>query len=230
MHFLAGRSAFLGRGRRSLRHALHLCDRLAHLIDPLRLLTTGLADFADELPELHERGGDRADGRGDEIHFAGAVAGARDALLDQGGRVAGGLRGPLRQTANLVGDHGKPIPASPALAASTAAFNASRFVWNAISSIVLMIFETLRLASTMPLIEATMAFSASFEAFTCWLTSAIRSAARAECTAVRWVIEDISSMEADVWTSAADCSLAPFERLCDEADTSFAADTTWAAP
>jgi len=32
----------------------------------------------------------------------------------------------------------KPAPASPALAASTAAFNASRFVWKAISSIVLI--------------------------------------------------------------------------------------------
>jgi hypothetical protein len=33
-----------------------------------------------------------------------------------------------------------PAPASPALAASTAAFKASRFVWNAISSMVLTIF------------------------------------------------------------------------------------------
>jgi len=34
----------------------------------------------------------------------------------------------------------KPAPASPALAASTAAFSARRLVWNAISSMVLMIF------------------------------------------------------------------------------------------
>ncbi len=33
----------------------------------------------------------------------------------------------------------KPLPASPALAASTAALSASIFVWNEISSIVLMI-------------------------------------------------------------------------------------------
>ncbi len=36
----------------------------------------------------------------------------------------------------------KPMPASPARAASTAAFSARMFVWNAISSIVLMIFAT----------------------------------------------------------------------------------------
>jgi len=33
-----------------------------------------------------------------------------------------------------------PLPASPARAASIAAFNDSKFVWDAISSIVLMIF------------------------------------------------------------------------------------------
>ena len=34
----------------------------------------------------------------------------------------------------------KPLPAAPALAASTAALSASMLVWNAISSIVLIIF------------------------------------------------------------------------------------------
>ncbi len=41
----------------------------------------------------------------------------------------------------------KPAPASPARAASTAAFRASRFVWKAISSIVLMIFPVSSLDS-----------------------------------------------------------------------------------
>jgi len=40
----------------------------------------------------------------------------------------------------------KPAPASPARAASTAAFRASRLVWKAISSIVLMILEVSSLA------------------------------------------------------------------------------------
>ena len=40
----------------------------------------------------------------------------------------------------------KPAPAVPARAASTAAFSASRLVWKAISSIVLMIFDVSSLA------------------------------------------------------------------------------------
>ena len=38
----------------------------------------------------------------------------------------------------------KPRPCSPARAASTAAFNANRFVWKAISSMTLMISSILR--------------------------------------------------------------------------------------
>src|ERR1035438_9003399 len=49
----------------------------------------------------------------------------------------------------------KPIPASPARAASTAAFNARILVWNAISSITLMIFEILPLESLISFIDAT---------------------------------------------------------------------------
>ena len=37
----------------------------------------------------------------------------------------------------------KPLPASPALAASTAAFKARILVWKAISSITLIIFDIL---------------------------------------------------------------------------------------
>ncbi len=43
----------------------------------------------------------------------------------------------------------KPRPASPARAASTAALRASRLVWNAISSMVLMIFAVSSAASLM---------------------------------------------------------------------------------
>ena len=46
-----------------------------------------------------------------------------------------------------------PMPASPARAASTAAFNARMLVWNAISSIVLMILPTRWLESSMAAIK-----------------------------------------------------------------------------
>ena len=48
------------------------------------------------------------------------------------------------------------MPASPARAASTAAFSARMLVWNAISSIVLMIFATLLLDSLIAAIDATI--------------------------------------------------------------------------
>ena len=52
-----------------------------------------------------------------------------------------------------------PMPASPARAASTAAFSARMLVWNAISSIVRMIFETFWLDSWMCFIDAIIADS-----------------------------------------------------------------------
>ena len=60
-----------------------------------------------------------------------------------------------------------PIPASPARAASTAAFNARMLVWNAISSIALMVFATLLPDSLIAAIEPTIWFSAAFESVTC---------------------------------------------------------------
>jgi hypothetical protein len=71
----------------------------------------------------------------------------------------------------------KPMPASPARAASTAAFSARMLVWNAISSIVLMIFDTFALDSRIDAIDCTMSLSAAFEPLTCASTSPIRLAA-----------------------------------------------------
>ena len=50
----------------------------------------------------------------------------------------------------------KPLPASPALAASTAALSARIFVWNAISSIVLMIFSIFLEVSLISFMAFTM--------------------------------------------------------------------------
>ena len=71
----------------------------------------------------------------------------------------------------------KPLPASPARAASTAAFSASRFVWNAISSIVFTIFAV---ESAERLISATASASAVMRSTPCSVSTFARSiAARA---------------------------------------------------
>ncbi len=74
----------------------------------------------------------------------------------------------------------KPAPASPARAASTAAFSARMLVWNAISSIVLMMRETRLLASRMPSIDVSIAASARVDSSTRDETASISDAAR--CT------------------------------------------------
>ena len=104
------------------------------------------------------------------------------------------------------------------------------FVWNAISSIVLMIFETWRLESWMPAIAATMSCSAWFDSlarvstsFRCPTTSVVASA-------FLRVISASSSTDADVSSSDAACSVALCERLCDEPDICPAAAITISAP
>jgi hypothetical protein len=92
-------------------------------------------------------------------------------------------------------------------------------VWNAISSIVLMIFETFWLESAISDIDATMPPSASFDWVTRVSTSDISSAAWRECSAFCRVIDDISSIDAEVSSSDAACSLAPCESDCDAVAT-----------
>ncbi len=75
------------------------------------------------------------------------------------------------------------MPASPARAASTAALSARMFVWNAISSIVRMIFETFWLDSWMWLIDAIIADSTWSDSETRRSTSLISRAPSCECSA-----------------------------------------------
>ena len=71
----------------------------------------------------------------------------------------------------------KPFPAEPARAASTAAFNASMFVWNAMSSIVLIILpisvELFVISFIAPINSSILALLCSISSlisFTFWLT------------------------------------------------------------
>ena len=57
----------------------------------------------------------------------------------------------------------KPRPASPARAASTPAFSASRLVWNAISSITPMMLEICLDEASIPLIAVTASFTTASE-------------------------------------------------------------------
>jgi hypothetical protein len=84
------------------------------------------------------------------------------------------------------------MPAAPARAASTAALSARMLVWNAISSIVLMIRPTRSLDSRMPLMPVSISFSAAFESATVRSTRCIRAAASFEFCAFCCVIDDIS--------------------------------------
>ncbi len=110
----------------------------------------------------------------------------------------------------------KPFPCSPALAASTAALSARILVWNAISSITLIIFDILFDASFISLIDfnifpisllTTLAFSwallaSSFE-------NKIFSVFFSVCLATSAIVAVSSS-------TALACSVAPCARLRDE--------------
>lgn len=71
--------------------------------------------------------------------------------------------GTLGQVSHFAGDDRETPPCSPARAASTAAFKASRFVWKAISFMTAMISATFLLDSFMSMIE--FGFHCNFVAF-----------------------------------------------------------------
>ena len=115
------------------------------------------------------------------------------------------------------------MPASPARAASTAAFNARMFVWNAISSITLMILEILSLELLISPMAPTM-FSSERLAWTNFCCDCVtRPAAAVEFSVFLRAMELISSLEAEVSSSEAACSEEPCastwadEAICDAA-------------
>ena len=107
----------------------------------------------------------------------------------------------------------KPLPASPALAASIAAFKAKRFVWEAISSIVLIIaeicFEEMVISfiesnnfcilvlpsSTICLVvlEKLLAFSAFSVFFLTWSSISVKLA-KSSSTAPAWSVDPSESI------------------------------------
>ena len=105
-----------------------------------------------------------------------------------------------------------PAPASPARAASTAAFRASRFVWKAISSIVLMIFPVSSLVLVISAIAPAISFICRSTFSTISFVSCIIALAWLALSAFCFVIEAISSREEEVSSRDDACSDAPSAR------------------
>ncbi len=135
----------------------------------------------------------------------------------------------LGEGANLFGDHGKTSSASPARAASTAALSARMFVWNAISSMVLMILA----------MSWEEALISPMAVRICSMCSEPRSAElrfSAESVLAWWelsefclVVAAISSSDALVSSRLAACSLEPWASVSLAAATCVAALEIWVA-
>ena len=120
-----------------------------------------------------------------------------------------------------------PAPASPALAASTAAFNASRFVWKAISSMVLTIFWVFSLAEEMSAMDSISSFIELSAVSMDSLASPMIISACLAFSAFCLVREDISSNDEDVSSRVAACSDAPSARDWLDSEICPAAPLTW---
>ena len=116
----------------------------------------------------------------------------------------------------------KPAPASPARAASTAAFKARMLVWNAISSMVLMILAVASEDALICKIARDISPVARTMPPTVSLASAVRALHWPTLAALRCVMLDIYSNEELVSSNDAACSLAP-------SASNWLADATWLA-
>ena len=105
-----------------------------------------------------------------------------------------------------------PAPASPARAASTAAFRARRFVWKAISSMVLMIFPVSSLVLVISAMAPAMAPMWPSTFSTTCLVWAIMALAWLALSAFCLVMEAISSRDEEVSSRDEACSEAPSAR------------------
>ena len=105
----------------------------------------------------------------------------------------------------------KPLPVSPALAASTAAFSASRLVWKEISSIVLIMppisWEALEISSIASFRSAIFSLQIS----SCLAASVEQLLASSASAEVRSTWPDSSWMLADNSSTADACWIAPSE-------------------
>ncbi len=114
----------------------------------------------------------------------------------------------------------KPLPCSPARAASMAAFRASRFVWRAISPMI-EIFPVISF-------RATMASETAFPLSTASAAdlSAIFSVSRALSAFCR-IVAFISSMEAEACSAEVACSVAPRDIWVAPCESSWLQAATW---
>ena len=112
-----------------------------------------------------------------------------------------------------------PFPAAPARAASTAAFKARILVWNAISSIVLMIF---------PISLELLLMSVMAESISCirWLLSPASSLTLSAMSLAAFAFSaffstllEISLMVAASSSTEEACSVAPWDNACAPEDT-----------
>ena len=103
-----------------------------------------------------------------------------------------------------------PLPASPARAASTAAFNARILVWNAISSMVLMIFSISLEHSLILLIARTMDSILSLLLLISFAVSEINWLTSRELAAVSLTWLDSSPRVAASSSTELACSVAPW--------------------
>ncbi len=117
----------------------------------------------------------------------------------------------------------KPLPASPARAASTAALRASRLVWKAISSMTLIILAVSSELLRISLMALAIRFIESVPLLAALRASAARVLACVALAAFCLVIDDISSRLEEVSSRPAACSVAPCasdwdaEEICSEA-------------
>ena len=118
----------------------------------------------------------------------------------------------------------KPLPCSPARAASMAAFRASRLVWRAISSMMEILLAISFIAATasstdLPLSCASFALLLAILSVCCALS--------AFCL----MLETISSIDDEASSAAAACALAPLDTWTDAVEMDWlAADTSPAMP
>ncbi|MPM90462.1 hypothetical protein SDC9_137583 [bioreactor metagenome] len=122
-----------------------------------------------------------------------------------------------------------PLPAVPARAASTAAFSAKMLVWNAMSSIVLMILPISREEELISAIACNISCMRPLLLCICVPVSAAFCRASRALDAVRDTWSEISLMVAASSSTDAACSVAPSLRACAPTDTCSAPTETWSA-
>src|ERR1017187_3586343 len=222
----------LGGKNVALRQRLNLRDRLADAGDPQGLFAARGGDLAHQLGAAGDGGGDLLECRlrmTDQLHSFGHVG---DRLLDDGAARARRLRRAVRQRTHFVRHYAEsrarlarpsrlhssertssattlnPAPASPARAASTAAFNARILVWKAMSSMVFKTPATWWLDLAIRLIDEVSWFMACAARSTVWCADCIRRSASPARSAFWRVVAEISSSEAEVSSMQAACSCA----------------------